>query len=45
MLHEEVAYLGMQAHWSYTDVMLMEHAERRQWIREIARQARLERGA
>jgi hypothetical protein len=35
----------MYCHWSYTEVMSMEHAERRRWIREIVRLARTERSA
>ncbi len=25
----------MHFHWSYPDIMHMEHAERRRWVREI----------
>jgi hypothetical protein len=36
-LREEVAYLAYHFHWSYEDVMLMEHAERQEWVEEAAR--------
>ncbi len=36
-LREEVAYLAYHLHWSYEDVMLMEHAERQEWVDEVAR--------
>lgn len=36
-LHEEVAYVAHHLHWSYHDVMSMEHAERRRWVAQAAR--------
>jgi hypothetical protein len=36
-LREEVAYVAYHLHWSYEDVMLMEHAERQEWVDEVAR--------
>jgi hypothetical protein len=36
-LREEVAYLAYHLNWSYEDVMLMEHAERQEWVDEVAR--------
>jgi hypothetical protein len=36
-LREEVAYLAYHFHWSYEDVMRMEHAERQEWVAEVAR--------
>jgi hypothetical protein len=36
-LHEEVAYLAYYLHWSYEQIMHMEHHERQQWVREVAR--------
>ena len=36
-LREEVAYLAYHFHWSYEDVMCMEHAERQEWVEEAAR--------
>jgi hypothetical protein len=35
-LHEEVAYVAYHLHWSYDEVMGMEHAERRRWVDEVA---------
>ena len=31
-LHEEVAYLAYYLHWSYEQIMHMEHHERQQWV-------------
>lgn len=36
-LHEEIAYLAYYLHWSYDQLMQMEHAERRQWVSETAK--------
>ena len=36
-LREEVAYLAYHFHWSYEEVMHMEHAERQEWVDEVAR--------
>ena len=38
-LHEEVAYVAHHLHWSYPDLMGMEHAERLRWVRLAARLA------
>jgi hypothetical protein len=35
-LHEEVAYVAHHLHWSYRDVMGMEHTERLRWVHEAA---------
>jgi hypothetical protein len=35
-LHEEVAYVAQHLHWSYQDVMGMEHAERLRWVHQVA---------
>ncbi len=35
-LHEEVAYVAWHLHWSYQEVMGMEHAERLRWVDEVA---------
>jgi hypothetical protein len=34
-LRQEVAFLAFHFHWSYEDLMNMEHRERRRWIQEI----------
>lgn len=36
-LFEEVAYLAYHFHWPYDQVMGMEHHERQQWVREVAK--------
>ena len=35
-LLEEVAYLSYHFHWSYEQVMNMEHWERQQWTTQVA---------
>ena len=35
-LHEEVAYVAWHLHWSYQEVMGMEHTERLRWVGEVA---------
>ena len=36
-LHEEVAYVSRYLHWSYEQVMAMDHRERQRWVAEVAR--------
>jgi hypothetical protein len=36
-LREEVAYLAFHFHWSYEQIMSLEHRDRQQWVSEIAR--------
>ena len=36
-LHEEVAYLAFHFHWSYQEVMRLDHTERQRWVAEAAR--------
>jgi hypothetical protein len=36
-LFEEVAYVAYHFHWSYVDLMGLEHLERHRWMREIAK--------
>ena len=36
-LHEEVAYLAFHFHWSYREVMRLDHQERQRWVAEVAR--------
>jgi hypothetical protein len=38
-LHEEVAFVAHHLHWSYPDVMGMEHAERLRWVAQARRLA------
>jgi len=35
-LYQEVAYISYHFHWSYDDVLAMEHAERQIWVKEIS---------
>jgi len=32
-----VAYLAYHFHWSHEQLLSLEHAERRQWVKEIAK--------
>jgi len=36
-IYEEVAFIAFHFHWSYEDIMNMEHRERQRWIEEISR--------
>ena len=36
-LLEEVAYVARYLHWSYDDVMSMDHLERQGWVAEVKR--------
>ncbi|MBB2948495.1 hypothetical protein FB565_008278 [Actinoplanes lutulentus] len=36
-LYEEMAFVGYHLHWSHTELMSLEHAERRRWCAEISR--------
>lgn len=36
-LFEEVAYVAYHFHWPYTELMNLDHLERRRWIQEIAK--------
>jgi hypothetical protein len=35
-LYEEVAFIAYHFHWPHDQVMSLEHAERRRWVREIS---------
>ncbi|MEZ0471129.1 DUF6760 family protein [Luteimonas salinilitoris] len=35
-LFEEVAYLSRYLHWSYDEVMRLDHLERRRWVMQVA---------
>ncbi|MEO8338186.1 MAG: DUF6760 family protein [Nitrospirota bacterium] len=35
-LSEEVAFVAYHLHWPQTEIMQMEHADRRQWVQEIS---------
>ncbi|WP_339376574.1 DUF6760 family protein [Calothrix sp. NIES-2098] len=32
----EIAYIAYHFHWSYDQIMTLEHPERRHWVSEIA---------
>ena len=36
-LHEEVAYVAYHFHWALTDILDLEHADRRRYVDEIAK--------
>lgn len=36
-LHEEVAYLAYHFHWPLPDILALEHAERQQWVSQVAK--------
>jgi Family of unknown function (DUF6760) len=35
-LHEEIAYIAYHFHWQRTEILDLDHLERRRWVREIA---------
>ena len=35
-LYEEMAFIAHHFHWSHSDLMGLDHAERRRWCREIS---------
>lgn len=35
-LYEEMAFIAHHLHWSHSDLMRLEHRERRRWCREIS---------
>ncbi|NHZ64606.1 DUF6760 family protein [Massilia genomosp. 1] len=44
-LYEEMAFIAMHFHWSHSDLMQLEHRERRRWCREISAINRAQSGA
>ncbi len=36
-LYEEVAFIAYHFHWSYEEIMNMEHKERQRWVEEISK--------
>ena len=36
-LREEVAYLAFHFHWPLSEILDLDHAERQQWVEEVAR--------
>jgi hypothetical protein len=41
-VHQEAAFLGRHVHWTLTEVLTLDHAERLRWVREVS--AQLEQG-
>jgi hypothetical protein len=37
-VQREVALLGRHVHWTLTEVLSLDHAERRRWMEEVIRQ-------
>jgi hypothetical protein len=37
LIYEEVAYIASHFHWSHSQLLSLEHADRRRWVQEIAR--------
>ena len=35
-LQEEVAYIAYHFHWPLDEILALEHAERQEWVKEIA---------
>jgi hypothetical protein len=35
-LYEELAYIAYHFHWSYTEILEMDHFERQRWVAEIS---------
>jgi len=36
-IYEEVAFIAYHFHWSFEDIVNMEHRERQKWCEEISR--------
>jgi hypothetical protein len=37
-VHQEAAFLGRHVHWTLTEVLSLDHAQRRRWVRELTGQ-------
>jgi hypothetical protein len=37
MLAEEVAFLAYYLHWSYEQIVSLDHRERQRWVGEVSR--------
>jgi len=35
-IYEEIAFIAYHFHWSYEEIVNMEHKERQKWVREIS---------
>ncbi|HHI96310.1 MAG TPA: hypothetical protein ENJ96_00475 [Thermodesulfatator atlanticus] len=36
-LYEELVFLAYHLHWSYSELLSLDHAERRRWCQEVSR--------
>jgi hypothetical protein len=36
-IYEEVAFIAYHFHWSYEEIVNLDHTERRRWCREISK--------
>jgi hypothetical protein len=36
-IYEEMAYIAYYFHWSYSELLEMDHLERQRWCREISK--------
>ena len=43
-LYEEVAFIAYYFHWPHTDIVNLEHLDRRQWVARISEINRRESG-
>ncbi|GAA4842599.1 hypothetical protein GCM10025787_24890 [Saccharopolyspora rosea] len=34
-VHHEVAFLGRNVHWTLAELLDLDHAQRRRWVREV----------
>jgi hypothetical protein len=35
-VQHEVAYLGRHVHWTLVELLSLDHAERRRWVRQVS---------
>jgi hypothetical protein len=42
-VYHEAAFLSRHVHWTLTEVLGLDHGERRRWVREIAAQLAADR--
>jgi hypothetical protein len=35
-VRQEAAFLGRHAHWTLTEILELDHAERRRWVQDVA---------
>ncbi len=36
-LYEEVAFIAYHFHWSFEEILNMDHGERQKWVKEISK--------